>query len=136
MAIQLHWDETVPHTVHYRFGKGWTWEDFRLAALEEHRQGEALNGIHYDVIGDLRQATIPRGTAFSNVIRLFDKGPRNRRAIIVVGSSLARSMIQIGGTIYPQVRNRFFAADTIDEARHLILRLRAEADAARPPAPN
>ncbi len=126
MSIQLFWDETIPNVIHYRFQQGWTWEDFRQTALEEHRQGEILAETRYDIIADLRHATIPNGTGFTNVVRLYDQGPKNRKMIVVVGSPLARSMIQIGVKLYPQVKNRFHAVITIEEARQLILKLRAE----------
>jgi hypothetical protein len=126
MQIQLFWDESISNVIHYRFQQGWTWEDFRQTALEEHRQGEALAGIRYDIIADLHQATIPSGTGFTNVVRLFDQGPKNRVMIVVVGSPLARAMIQIGVKLYPQVKNRFHAVTTIEDARQLIVKMRSE----------
>lgn len=126
MGIELVWDETVPNVVHYRFQKGWTWENFRQTALKEHRWGEALNGERYDIIGDLTQASVPGGTPFTNVTRLFDQGPHNRSMIVITGSSIARVFIDVAGRAYPRVKGRFHAAPTIEEARHLILRLRGE----------
>jgi hypothetical protein len=128
MKIELVWDETVPNVVHYRFHPGWTWEDFRQTAIEEHRWGEAQNGARYDIIGDLRQATLPRAGGFSNVVRVFDKGPANRRMIVIVGSTLARSLIPTAGALYPRVKGRFHYSPTIEEARRFILKLREEQD--------
>lgn len=125
MSIELLWDETVPHVVHYRFHKNWTWEDFRDAALTEHAWGEGLNGVRYDIIGDLTNATVPAGTPFTNVSRLFEQGPHNRKMIVIAGSSLARVMIQMAGRVYPRTHGRFHAATTLDEARALIMKLRA-----------
>jgi hypothetical protein len=129
MAIELIWDDTIPHVVHYRFQKGWTWEEFRQAALKEHTWGEALDGVRYDIIGDLTQAGVPAGTPFTNVARLFDQGPQNRRMIVIAGSSLSRVLIDVAGRVYPRVKGRFHAADTIEDARDLILRLRDESEA-------
>lgn len=127
MTIDLIWDDTVPNLVHYRFNEGWTWEDFRQAALTEHTWGEALNGVRYDIIGDLTHASIPRGTAFSNILRLFKQGPKNRILIVAIGSPLAHSMIQVAGRIYPQVKERFHYADTLTDARRFIMERRSDA---------
>ncbi len=126
MAIELLWGEIVPNVVHYRFQKGWTWEEFRQAALKEHTWGAALEGARYDIIGDLTHATIPSGTPFTNVARLFDQGPKNRKMIVIAGTFLARSVIQISGQVYPQVKGRFHAARDLETARQAILKLRAD----------
>ncbi|MDX2162780.1 MAG: hypothetical protein SF162_15785 [bacterium] len=125
MAITLVWDDTLPNIVQYRFQKGWTWHDFRRAALTEHQWGEALHGVRYDIIGDLSHAAIPSGTPFTNVTRLFEQGPPNRRMIVIVSSSaVVGAMIQIAGRMYPQIKGRFHAAASLEEARALIVRLR------------
>jgi hypothetical protein len=124
MAIDLFWDETVPHIMHYRFRQGWSWEDFRKTALQEHQWGEALADIRYDIIADLSKATFPKGTPFSNIVRLFDQGPHNRKMIVVYGSPLARAMIEIGAQLYPRVKGRFHAANSLEEARQLIESMR------------
>lgn len=124
--INLYWDDTMDHVVHYDFGAGWTWKDFYETAQQEHAWGETLQGKRYDIIGNLSHATFPKGTPFSNILRLFDQGPQNRRMIVVVGSPLARAMIQVGERIYPRANGRFHYANTVEDARHLIQRLRAE----------
>jgi hypothetical protein len=126
MKIALIWDDSLPHVIHYRFEAGWTWEEFRETALAEHKLGEGLGGIRYDIIGDLTHATIPHGTGFTNVLRLFDQGPPNRKTIVVVGSTLAQSMIGVASKIYPRVQNRFFATRTIEQARLHIAMLRSK----------
>lgn len=128
MNIELDWDTVVPNVVHYRFLPGWSWEDFRKTALQEHEWGKSAGVDRYDIIADLSKATIPRGTAFSNIVGLFDKGPENRITIVAVGSPLARTMITVGERIYPRIKGRFHYADTVEQARALIVSMRKQAN--------
>lgn len=125
MPIDLIWDDTIPNVIHYQLHPGWTWEEFRETALREHALGEALNGVRYDILGDLRNAIVPQGTSISNVLRLFEKGPQNRKTIVVCGSTLARALIGVATKIHPQTRGRFYGVDTIEDARQMILDLRS-----------
>jgi hypothetical protein len=126
VKIELIWDEEVPNVVRYEFQAGWTWAEFHDTALREHEWGEQLNGVRYDIIGNVANAGLPSGPGFSNVLRLFDQGPQNRKTITIVGSMLVRTMVSTANKAFPRTRGRFYPAQTLEEARRWILRLRSE----------
>lgn len=128
MRIRVTWNEQVNNVIHYDFDVAWNWNDFELAFEEELRLGESLAGERYDVIADVRKSQrVPVGGGIVNVYNSFKRSPPNSGiAVILTHSAFVRTLFSVMIRAYPDTRNNFFLAESLDEACEIIERQREQ----------
>lgn len=134
MPIQTTWDDEQRSAVRYIFDGSWTWDDLKAAFDTAH---QLLDTIDYsaDTVIDMRASKTLPDHAISGIRRIgIDQvgHPNHSRLTVFVGLSLfAKQILFITMRTFKslQAQNDFHFADTIEEARAIIRRERAQTPA-------
>jgi hypothetical protein len=132
MGITLTWDADEPNglsdVVHYHFTDKWTWGDFLVMFNTELEMAASIAPRPYAVIGNLlRSQPLPPGIGITYVYGIFKRYPANHEiTVIVTPNAFVRALLAVGIRVHPDARDTFFQVGTLEEARALILRKRAE----------
>ncbi|GEM_PF-264265 len=124
MGITVVWDNEEKTAIRYDFQGDWSWDDFRAAAMQSGAMtGEVDHPV--DLIANmLNSAPLPEGAMFQ-FNRALRNAPQGRGMFVIVAAdswmkALTTVLDRAGGG------GRFSLAGTLEEAREMVARRRAQ----------
>ncbi|MCI0712445.1 MAG: hypothetical protein L0154_19980 [Chloroflexi bacterium] len=123
--VTVDWLDQDKQTVIVTYQRdGWTWSDYQNSL---DKQFELIDSVEYpvDIVVMVNNThLLPKGGSLITAIRRINAAHERQRNTVIVGASgpltiFARNMLKI----MPNQR-KFFFADTLDEAKQLLLKHR------------
>lgn len=127
VTVTVSWDSELERVIFYRFDGQWTWDDFLRAFARELELVAGLRGVRYDVLAEVTRGTrMPAGPAITHVYGVYRRYPKNWGiTVVATPNSFIRAMFNVGFTVHPEVRPRFFVVDDVKAGRAVIQNNRA-----------
>lgn len=130
MNIQVGWDNDEKTVIRYDYGKGWTWDDFRNAVDTSNKMFAEVEHT-VDLIANFEKGTAPPMGALGRFKYAQDTMPKNGGTIVVVGGGFFIStLVSAFSRIYKGMSDNLMVADSLDDARKRISKLRHGAQGA------
>lgn len=126
MGAEIFWDDEEHTIVRIDYAGHWVWDDF-VHATEVSTEMMRSVGGRADLIENMKPGVLPvSGSAVvhgRNALRTF---PENMGVVVVVTNPYVRAMATLVVQLNAQYRNKVVLTDTLEQARSMILELRAK----------
>lgn len=124
-GIRVEWDDEEKTILYYRFGPGWTWEDF-WAAHDVVNAMLAEVPHQVDLIADFEGSRLPALRDLGQFRRAQEIMAEQIGVVVVTGGQpFLDALVTAFSRIYEQYAARLLTAESADEARALLAQRRS-----------
>lgn len=121
MGITISWDNAEQTVIRWDFEQGWTWDDYREAALETNAMIESV-GYTVGLLRNVNNSAPPQGgNVLSQWQRTLVQAPSNMGPLVMVDANTFLNMMSM---VFSQVQNRkgkqLLTAPSLEEGRALL----------------
>jgi hypothetical protein len=120
--IQAEWDSPGQRYIYMTFAGRWTWDELDQAIAEAQQKAAGIERPFYIVAHlteEIARSHVPRNI-FAYASMSHRISPHTSKTIIVNSNSIGAGIMSIVFRLYPQLRNYYVFASSMEEAERLI----------------
>jgi hypothetical protein len=116
MRVEISWYNVEQTILHWRFEKGWGWEDYYEALHQSEDMMDVCAASQIDVIADMRGANLLPGDVLSHFRRFAHFHPKTGNVVVVGGNMFMETVLGVFARFQPTQAQRIHLAPSIEIA--------------------
>lgn len=120
--IQAEWDSPEQRYIYMTFAGRWTWEELDQAIGHARHEAAGIERpfcLVVHMLDEISRSHVPRNV-FSYASMSHRVSPHTVKTIVVNGNSISVGIMSIVYRLYPQLRNYYVFASSMEEATRII----------------